>query len=351
MMSRNVVRDVVPLILLIVLGTVPGLEGGMGALSACAQTVTKSDAAGASRPAPSADEAAIRAVDEAFVRNYNKDDSKALAAMFTDDAEVVEADGARYQGRDLVERSFSETFAASKGARIALEVGAIRFLTPEVAKEEGRSIVTPVKGVPVSRFYTVLFVKRDGRWLMASVREEPDPLVRPHERLKELEWMVGEWVDEGSDSETRVNCHWSADGNFLLREFTVKRGGKPVMTVTQRVGWDPVAGEFRSWEFDSEGGFGEGRWSRDGDRWVVKQTGVRPEGVTASSTRVTVRVRSDLVRWTLFDRVIGGEAVPGEESSVLTRVPPAPRLGANGRATPSPSTTPTPAPNTARSPR
>jgi hypothetical protein len=96
--------------------------------------------------------------------------------------------------------------------------------------------------------------------------------------------MVGEWVDEGAESETRVNCHWSPDKNFLLREYTVKRGGKPVMTVTQRVGWDPVAREFRSWEFDSAGGFGEGRWSRDDDRWVVKQTGVRPEGATASST-------------------------------------------------------------------
>ena len=62
--------------------------------------------------------------------------------------------------------------------------------------------------------------------------------------------------------------------------------GKPVMSVTQRIGWDPLARQFRSWEFDSEGGFGEGRWSRDGERWVVKHTGVRPEGTTASATNI-----------------------------------------------------------------
>jgi uncharacterized protein (TIGR02246 family) len=302
--------------------------------------------------APSADEAAIRAADEAYINGYNKGDAKALAALFTEDAEVFEADGARYQGRELIERSLTETFAAEKGSRIAFEIEGIRFLTPDVAKEEGRSVVTPAQGAPVSRFYTALFVRRDGRWLITSVREEQDPVVPPHERLKELEWMVGDWVDEGPDSQTRVSCRWSPDGNFLLREFTVKRAGKAVMSVSQRVGWDPVAGEFRSWEFDSEGGFGEGHWSRDGDRWVVKQTGVRPEGVTASSTRITERVHSDQVRWTLLDRVIASAVVPGEEHSALTRVPPAPRLGgADGAANPPSPSTPSAAPNAERSPR
>ena len=183
----------------------------------------------------------------------------------------------------------------------------------------------------MSRLYTVLYVKRDGRWLISSVREEPDPLVRPHDRLKDLEWMVGEWVDEGPDSVVRVNCRWSEDENFLIRSFTVKRQGKPVMTVTQRIGWDPLARQFRSWEFDSEGGFGEGKWSRDGDRWVVKHTGVRPEGTTASATNIMTEKRPDLVRWVSTDRVIGDESVPDDDAYVLVRVPPPPRLGSKAR--------------------
>src|SRR5439155_3039751 len=143
---------------------------------------------------------------------------------------------------------FAETFAASPGVRIALEIGAIRFLNPDAAKEEGRTLVTPAKGSPVSRPYTVLFVRRDGRWLISSVREEPDLLVRLHDRLKDLEWMIGEWVDEGSDSVVRVKCRWSEDQNFLIRSFTVKLQGKPVMTVSQRIGWDPLARQIRSWE-------------------------------------------------------------------------------------------------------
>ena len=306
---------------------------------------SKSATVGANRPDPSPDEKAVRAVDEAFVRDYNKGDSKALATHFTEDAEVFDADGEHYQGRNLIEQRFVETFATSPGVKIAIEIEEIRFLSADVAKEEGRTLITPAKGAPVSRIYTVLFVKRDRRWLISSVREEPDPLVGPHQRLEDLEWMVGEWVDEGADSVVRVDCRWSDDTNYLIRSFTVRRQGKPVMTVSQRIGWDPLARQIRSWEFDSEGGFGEGRWSRDGERWIIKHTGVRPEGTTASATNIMVRERPDLVRWASTDRILGEESVPDEETFVLVRVPPAPRTRLKAQSPPSRS------PNTTRSPR
>ena len=104
----------------------------------------------------SEDEKAIRAVDEAFVRDYNKGDSKALAALFTEDAEVVEADGARYRGRDPIEQGLADTFAASKGAKIAFEIEAIRFLSPDVAEEEGRSVVTPEGGAGDAPLHSAL---------------------------------------------------------------------------------------------------------------------------------------------------------------------------------------------------
>jgi uncharacterized protein (TIGR02246 family) len=292
---------------------------------------------------PAEVERAIRAVDDAFVGAYNRGESKALAALFTDDAEAVEADGERYQGREPIERRFAGTFAASPGAKIAIEVGSIRLLSPDVAKEEGQTVITPPTEARQVRPYTVLFVQRDGRWLISSVREEADPLIGPHDRLRDLDWLIGDWVDEAPDSQVKIHCQWSEDGNFLVRSFTVKHQGKPVMTVTQRIGWDPLARRIRSWEFDSEGGFGEGTWSREGDRWVIKHSGVRAEGVAASSTNVMVRERSDLVKWSSSDRVLGEESLPGADSYVFVRVPPAPRTPKTGQSLP-PA-----APNTPRS--
>jgi uncharacterized protein (TIGR02246 family) len=340
MWYRNAIRLVLSLAILILVGAVPGLNGWLGNRQALSQASRKAEDADANRPAQSADEKAIRSVDDVYINNYNKGDTKAVTALFTEDAEVVEANGDRYQGRGPIEQSLADTFSASKGVKIALEIEAIRFLSPDVAKEEGRSLITPPGGAPVSRHYTVLFVKRDGHWLISSVREEPDPLVRPHDRLKDLEWMVGDWIDEGADSVVRVHCQWSEDENFLFRTFTAKRQGKPVMTVNQRIGWDPVTGHFRSWEFDSEGGFGEGKWSRDGQRWVVKSSGVGPDGTTASATNVMSRERTDLVRWASTDRVIGGESVPDDLVYVLVRVPPPPRADATSPASTSTTRSP-----------
>ena len=290
-------------------------------------------------------EKAILALDEAFVRAYNKGDSKALAAMFAEDAEVVEAEGDRYQGRDRIEKRLADTFAASPGVKIAIETDAIRFLSPEVAQEEGRSLVTPAEGSPVESSFTVLYVKRDGRWLISSVREDPVEVARPHDRLKDLEWMVGEWVEERPDASVRLSCRWAEDGNFLLREVTVKREGKPVMSVSQRIGWDPLARQIRSWEFDSAGGFGEGRWSRDGDRWTIKHTGVQAEGTASSATNIMTKERPDVVSWVSTDRVVGDESLPDTEADVLVRVPPPPQIEAEGPGDPRP------VPDATRSPR
>jgi uncharacterized protein (TIGR02246 family) len=323
------------------LGIIVILVGWLGPRPARCQSAGKPEPPPAGRAGSAEEEKAIRAVDDAFVRDYNRGDSKQLAGHFTDDAEAIEADGARYQGRELIERRFAETFAASPGVKIAIEVGSIRFLSPDVAREDGLTVINPPNEARQVRPYSVLFVKRKGRWLMTSIREESDPLVSPHDRLRDLEWMIGDWVDEAPDSEVRLNCRWSDDGHFLIRAFTVRQQGKPVMTVTQRIGWDPLTHRIRSWEFDSEGGFGEGTWSRDGERWVIKHTGVRPEGVAASSTNVMVKERPDLVRWSSTDRVLGDESIPGSNSYVLVRVPPSPRTPTRAGALPPSSPSPT----------
>ena len=98
------------------------------------------------------------------------------------------------------------------------------------------------------------------------------------------------------------------------------------------------AKQFRSWEFDSEGGFGEGKWGGDGDRWVIKHTGVRPEGMTVSATNTMLRERPDLVRWTSTDRFIGHETVPHEQNYAIVRVPPPPEFPAATPAYPRPET-------------
>jgi uncharacterized protein (TIGR02246 family) len=192
MATRTARRVILPAAVASLLGILPLPDGWTGPRPArsqppAASPSAKADPAARGQSVPAEEEKAIRAVDETFVREYNRGGSKALAALFTDDAEAIEAEGDRYQGRERIERRFAETFAASPGVKIAIEVGSIRFLSPDVAKEEGQTVITPASEARQVRPYTVLFVKRDGRWLISSVREDADPLVSPHERLRDLE--------------------------------------------------------------------------------------------------------------------------------------------------------------------
>ena len=75
-------------------------------------------------------------------------------------------------------------------------------------------------------------------------------------------------------------------------------------------------------ELDRIGGFGEGRWSRDGVRWVIKHTGVQQDGTTASATNILSNERPGMIRWVATDRVVGNERDPDAEANVLVRVPP-----------------------------
>ena len=87
------------------------------------------------------DRAAIFAVGEAFTRAYNAGDSKALAAMFTEDAEIIDEDGGRIRGRSEIDNAYAALFRARPGAAVEISRGSLRFLGPDVATEEGHTRV------------------------------------------------------------------------------------------------------------------------------------------------------------------------------------------------------------------
>ena len=111
----------------------------------------------------------------------------------------------------------------------------------------------------------------------------------------------------------------------MLRDFTIQITGKPALRGTQRIGWNPLTRQITSWVFDSDGGHGVGRWSHDGDRWLVKASGVLHDGRTATVTQVYTVVNPHLVRWKSVDRTVGDQVEPDSPELVMVRKPPLPR--------------------------
>ena len=273
----------------------------------------------------SADEAAIRANVAEFVRAYNVADAKAVAALFAPDGVIVDKEEDTTQGRAAIEKNFAELFAAAPQKRIEVTVESIRFLGPDLAMEIGstKEIFAPGEPPDYDR-YTVLHVKRDGKWQMALARDSEGPPPTGHEQLRPLAWLIGDWVDDDGSTVVASTCRWSDDKNFLLQDFKLQVEGRDEMHVTQRIGWDPIGKRVHSWVFDSEGGYGESVWIRNGDGWLIKATGVRPDGTTGSATNTLVRSGNDAYVWRSTDRVIGDEVAPPIEVKVI-RKPPEPK--------------------------
>ena len=293
---------------------------------AAAQAPVPAPAGAADRPADRAeDRAAILANDAAFTKAFNAGDAAALAATFTEDAEVVDEENLTLEGRAAIAERFASYFTATPGAKIALTNDSLKFLGAESALLRGRAkMVLPDGGDIETSRYTVIFVKRDGKWLQASSRDERDETVTSGERLKAIDWLVGDWVSESHDSLVSWSCDWADNKSFLLLSFTVHLAGKPAMTGTQRIGWDPLHRQFRSWVFDSEGGYGEGHWSNEGERWLIRASGVRHDGHPASATQVLTRMNKDMIRWSSVDRTVAGKIVPDVVEFTMVRRPPNP---------------------------
>jgi len=270
------------------------------------------------------DEKAIRALLDSFTKAFDAGDAAAAAATYTETAIVVDEEGERIEGRAAIRDQYAASFAGNPGSKITIQVDSLRFLGPETALEEGRTTITPAAGVgaPEITRFTAVYVKQDGQWRQAAVRDELAHDLAPHDRLKELEWLVGDWVNESQDAVVSTTCAWAKGGNFLDREFTVKIEGRPVLSGTQRIGWDPLKRQFKTWIFDSEGGHGEGYFTHTGTQWVIKVEGVRQDGQPASATNIITRLGKDRLSWQSTEKTLGGSAVPGIDEYIVVRKPP-----------------------------
>ncbi|NCX99944.1 MAG: hypothetical protein EBX35_15560, partial [Planctomycetia bacterium] len=131
--------------------------------------------------------------------------------------------------------------------------------------------------------------------------------------------------DESPEGRTAISFRWSDDGNFLLGDYTMSAAGAGVAKSTQRIGWDPASGQVRSWTFDDDGGFTEGRWVPTDEGWMVLSEATMPDGTTGTATLVITVKDADhlVVRGT--ERIIAGAEEPDFEMTIA-RKPPQPGL-------------------------
>jgi uncharacterized protein (TIGR02246 family) len=261
----------------------------------------------------------------AFIAAFDKGDAKTIASFWTPDATYIDQVGREYKGRTAIEQLYEKTFAARKGAKLAIHTTSAKLLSPDVALEDGITEVTPSGGGlgTVARFSAIL-VKKDGEWYLQSVR---DSVVHPPsnaEHLEGLEWLIGEWTGEAEKGESaNASYDWAENQNFIVSSFATTVDGVPVVGGTQWIGWDAIDKQVRSWSFYSRGGFGEAVWTKDGDKWALQTTARTADGKKASATNIVTKTGDDHMTWQMTKLTVDGESMPDPKLVKMKRVKPA----------------------------
>lgn len=269
---------------------------------------------------------AIQKTAMAFVEAFHKGDAKALAAFWTPDGDYIDDTGRVLAGREAIEKAFAELFASNKGLKLRIEAASLRFPTPDTAVEDGTSAVLAPDGSAPSRVrYTNMFVKQNDKWLLSSVRESPDPGPSNHEFLSGLEWLIGEWADEAPAGAPPgevgyVLFTWTPGRNFIVSTRTVDYKDTSLLQTTQWIGWDAAAKQIRSWSFQADGGVGQGTWTRDGDKWVIKTESTLADGSKVTATSIVKPGAGDSLIWQTKEQKVNGQALPDTKEVKMKRI-------------------------------
>ena len=307
--------------------------------TASAQQAVAPAAAAAWQTQDAATVAAIRAAARSYQQALDRGDGTALAALWTPDGDIVDDEGRVLNGREAVS-GITPAGADSPRPAVRIEETTLRLLTADAALEDGTVTVTPPGATaPLKGWFSATWVRHDGAWKLAGLRESRISAPQSSTQLADLEWMVGDWtvVEDHPDREPvagglpltpsgrppiEVSVRWNATRTFLIRDMKITGDaaaipsaddagdGLPAMHITQRIGWDPLSRQIVSWSFGSDGSHGEATWTRDDGTWIARTMAVLPDGTQTTSLNIYAYDGANRCTWRSVPTHVGGEHAP-----------------------------------------
>jgi uncharacterized protein (TIGR02246 family) len=272
------------------------------------------------------DTAAIHAASKAYREAVEAGDGRTLASLWMPEGDIVDADGNRIPAGEV---------AAAAGAaalpRIRMTETSIRFLGPDTAIEDGSVEILPPEGEPLRGRFAATWVRHEGRWKLAAVREAAVEPADGRATLADLDWMTGSWrvvddadgddsAENGAGPAIEVAARWNESRSYLVRVMKITRSAEaPPMRVTQWIGWDPIGKTIHSWKFGSDGTRGEAEWHREGRSWVAEARTIDPDGTQHTSLNIYTPDGPNRCRWQSLPTDIGDDRIPPVDLIMLRK--------------------------------
>lgn len=267
----------------------------------------------------------IRAFLDTVAATFNKHDAKAVGGLFLPEGELVDGDGNVLKTREAIEIHYGEIFQTKPESSLKVSDDSVRLIGDSLAMYDGMAEVKPSAKEPLRRTRFAAVLSRQGnQWQIASIRDledmDNDPLV-VRETMNALDFLVGEWLEEGGDYRVHTNCQWSEDKMSLIQKFRISGSSIKDLSGTQRIAWDPATQKIKSWTHDSQGGYAEALWTSKEDSWIVKSNGTNSEGDATSMTSEYRNAGKGRIDIFFRDRIAGDDIMP-DVNVTLVRKPP-----------------------------
>lgn len=268
------------------------------------------------------DETGIKNNFSAYQEAFNKRDVSKLKALWAPEAiyqnlttkEII-------QGNDEIADYFEEEFENLGDETLNIASDKMEFPAPGKAIVKGIATTQSKGETQQKSAFVAELSNANGSWVLQKVTEVEIQAPPTHfEQLKELEWLVGKWEGSKDDVDFSIDTAWDENKNFLNQKFSIVMLDQKELTGQQIIGWDDEKKKIRSWLFDSDGGFGEGFWNKDGDSWYVGMTFNLPDGRKGSATQIYKKNDARTYTFAAEDRDIGGKLLPDTQPITITKI-------------------------------
>ncbi len=260
-------------------------------------------------------EAEVRKALAALGRAFNAHDAAAVAQAWVDQGVLYDAGaGLHIEGRPAIQQHYARLFQASPKPTLQAEISAVEFTAQGAALVRGSAAVAAGEGAAEVTDFVAELSREGDRWLLTSV-EETD-----HDPLSDLEWLVGDWLDEEGAGRAKSTFAWNESGDYLVRTWSTPAEDETSRSGTQYIAWDAGRGQLRTWAFSSTGAVAEGHWSPQADHWAIHWLGRLADGRAATAIQILKPIDADSfqVQWTNIE--VDGLLRPSTEPVTVRRV-------------------------------
>lgn len=268
-----------------------------------------------------ADETSVRKFLQDYVLAFNAGNVTALEGMWSPQAVYVDhATGTRDEGRAKIIGDIRESLASSPTPKLAGNADYITLISADVASVQGTATLTVGEEASISRF-SALVKKGEAGWMLQIVEEMPVESASATVKLDELQWFVGKWKEDGVDPRVETNVRFSIGNAFLVCTFIGIDDDGSQRQSSQVIGWDPRSQSLVVWSFHSDGSYGTGSITKEGNEYRFSTEQVLIDGRSASGTYVIQRLDADSYSVQLVAHEIEGEPQPSSPSVTMKRIP------------------------------